>query len=129
MIQPPFVIVTVQKAVLGGGVHVFVASPKGSPVSCVPFRFVSAKAWIVSTPGREAVKQKVARPFASVVCVPLAGLACVAAAVGTENTTATPAVAVPEASLTVAVTQCCAPTTFVAVAGESVSVAGAGVVA
>jgi hypothetical protein len=43
----------------------------------------------------------------------------------TENLTVTPTAGFPNASLTVAVTQCCAPTVFVAVAGESVSVAGA----
>jgi len=36
------VIVTSQNDVLDGGVHVFVASPNGSPRSCVPLPFVSA---------------------------------------------------------------------------------------
>jgi hypothetical protein len=51
-----------------------------------------------------------------VVCEPFAVFAPV-----TENRTTLPALGVPALSLTVAVTQCCEPTVFVAVAGESES--------
>jgi hypothetical protein len=54
MIQPPCVILTSQSSVLAGGVHVFVASPNGSPAFCVPLLLVSAKAWIASSPGSDA---------------------------------------------------------------------------
>ena len=60
----------------------------------------------------------------SVAWEPLEGVACVATAVGTENCTVTPGTGFWKASFTVAVTQCCAPTTFVAAGGVRVSVAG-----
>jgi hypothetical protein len=66
----------------------------------------------------------VAWPLASVVAEPLAGLAWVATDVGTEKRTTTPGTGLPEASLTVAVTQWVVPAVFVALFGASVSVAG-----
>src|SRR5438874_2486530 len=80
---------------------------------------------MVSLPGSVALKQNTAWPPASVVAEPLAGLACVVTAVGTVKRTVAPGTGLLAASFTVAVTQCGAPTVFVAVAGESVSVAGA----
>src|SRR6266850_4088914 len=60
-----------------------------------------------------------ASPFASVVPDPLVGFEPV-----TVKRTVTPGTGRPIASFTVAVTQCCVPTGFVAAAGVSVSVAG-----
>jgi len=58
-----------------------------------------------------------------VTAVPLGGVRKVGGA--TEKSTVIPGVTLPKASLTVAVTQCCASTTLVAVSGSRSSVAGA----
>ena len=58
-------------------------------------------------------------PAASVGCEPL-----VETEPETEKRTVIPGVAFPNASFTVAVTQCCASTVLTAVFGDSTSVAG-----
>src|SRR6266542_2823470 len=150
-IAPPTVTVTSQA--LTGTIHVFVASANGSGgtvvASCVPLRFVSAKAWIVFVPGSDALKQNWACPLAFVTTDAPVGLALVAVAFPTEKVkvalplafvTAEPLVGflpvtvkravAPETgcapkSVTVAVTVCGFPTSLVSVAGASVSVYGA----
>jgi hypothetical protein len=60
-----------------------------------------------------------------VVPLPLEGLGNVVGTEGpTEKRTVTPGTGLPDASFTVAVTQCCVPTGLAAVSGVSVSVAG-----
>src|SRR5439155_25591070 len=115
-----------QNCVLPGGVHVLFALPDGSPASSVPLLLVSAKAWIRLSPGSDAVKQNVAWPALSVVSAPLDGVEKVACAPITLNLTDIPGVGLPEASFTVAVTQCWVPTVLVAAGGLRVSVASAG---
>src|SRR2546428_10535885 len=77
------------------------------------------------SPGSDAVKQNVASPALFVGAEPLGGVANVACAPTTLKTTVTPGVGLPEASLTVAVTQCRVPTVLVAADGVRVSDAGA----
>src|SRR5439155_12108469 len=81
---------------------------------------------ITLSPGSDAVKQNVAWPEPFVVAEPLDGVEKVACAPTTLKTTVTPGVGLPEASLTVAVTQCWVPTVLMAAAGLRVSDAGAG---
>src|SRR3989442_10657498 len=77
------------------------------------------------SPGSAAVKQKIACPALFVEDEPPAGVAKVACAPRTLKTTVMPEAGLPRTSLTVAVTQCCAPTIFVAAAGVRTRVFGA----
>ena len=101
-------------------VHVFVtgvASPCAT--TSVP---ESTTAWapIVSSPGTVPVYENEATPFVSVVSVSFVGLAPV-----TVNVTDAPATGAALLSVTVAVTVCCVPIRFEALAGASVTVSGA----
>src|SRR5829696_5158664 len=118
MIDPPLVIS--QSGVLAGSTQVFVATPLGSPCSCRLLSLLSANAVIVSEPGSGGPKkQKVASPLGPVVAVPLMLTEPL-----TWKRTTTFGTGFPDASCTVAVTQCSESTGFVAVGGFKVSVAG-----
>src|SRR5687767_6760279 len=77
---------------------------------------------MVSWPGRADEKQNCpVVPFASVVPEPLAGVAPVAGEVGTAKTTLAFGTGLPNASRTVAVTQCVSPTVLVSAGGSMVT--------
>ena len=118
MIQPPFVILISQPGVVTGSIQIFVAASNGSPGSCEVVVVGVGK-------GRDGVCAGQRRPrvaehrFAVGVCRrdPLVMTEPV-----TVKRTVTPGCGTPTALVTVAVTQCCVSTGFVAVAGSSVSV-------